>query len=253
MSWVPSKKRMAQFLLLAFMAGEVSYVAAQVLILRSQGPGARRHRPGTRVAPTTTFRLGIGDQVTVLTRRGTRTFRGPGVFTPNGPLRIVRYGGGGPRSSTGAVRGEDGAAELPRPSDIWHYDVTQSGSACLLPGARLTLWRPDATQAVRVTITPPTGIAQTVQWQAGQASLEWPGNLALVDGGRYEVSWDGATAPVQITPRRLGAIPTDNLDAVASAFLANRCQAQLNTLISTRSDPQDLGEAEQVEEGASAG
>jgi hypothetical protein len=45
-------KRFTQFALLAFMAGELSYAAAEVLVLRSVGPSARRYPPEPRTTGT---------------------------------------------------------------------------------------------------------------------------------------------------------------------------------------------------------
>lgn len=243
MSWVPSRKRFVQFAALALLAGEISYAAAEVLILRSSGPSMRQYRAGQRVADNARFVLRPGDTVVILGRRGTRTFRGPGSFSATGPVRIgglANLGGGQRvRVQTGAVRGPAQLATTPRPTDIWQFDVTGSGRACVLPGRAPVLWRPDWRQATEVTITPPTGAPQTVTWPAGQPTLSWPSQLPVVDGASYQLSGSGGMAPIRITLQTLSSVAPENLNAVAAAFLDRQCTSQLNVLIATRVDPED--------------
>lgn len=245
MSWVPSKKRFAQFAILAMMAGEVSYLAAEVLILRSTGPSMRQYRPGQRVADTARFVLRPGDTVVVLAGGGTRTFRGPGTFAANQAPRIGGLASldGRPRrvrEQTGAVRGDGATAAIARPTDFWQFDVSQSGRACIPAGRAPILWRPDAARSVQLTITPAAGTPQTLAWGAGQATLAWPRQVPVVDGASYQLSWPGAAAPVRMTAQMLPALPADDLRAVASAFLARECRGQLDVLIATRQAPDEI-------------
>lgn len=224
-------KRFAQFALLAFMAGEVSYAAAQVMVLRSVGPSAGRYPAGQRLPDNASFTLRPGDAVTVLAGGGTRTFRGPGTYSASGPARAGGTASAGPRRMTGAVRGSGNAA-VARPDDIWQVDVTQSGRACVAAGQRPTLWRPTADKAVQLTITPPTGTPQTVNWAQGQKTLAWPTSLQVADNASYQLSWTGGTSPTRLTTRTLAAVPGNNTEALASAFITNQCRGQLDVLIS---------------------
>jgi hypothetical protein len=233
LAWNFSKKRLAQFAVLAVMAGEFSSAAADVLILRSVGPSARNYPPGRRVPDSASFTLRPGDSVVVLAGGGTRTFRGPGTFSAAGPARAGLAGQSQVRRNTGAVRGSGDTAVL-RPSDVWQVDVTQTGRACVPAGRRPVLWRPVADRAVRLTITPQTGAAQTVNWNQGQATLAWPASVPIVDGASYQLSWPGAAAPTRLTTRTLTGLSVDNVDAVASALVANQCGGQLDVLIATR-------------------
>ena len=236
MSWSPRKRRLVQFAVLAIAAGEISAAAAEVLILRSAGPSARNYPAGRRVADSASFTLRPGDVVVVLANGATRTFRGPGSYTALGPVRRgpQMAGGSNVRRQTGAVRTDLPDAPVARPADIWQFDVTQSGRACVLPGQRPVLWRPQSDRAVRLTITPQTGAAQTVSWNAGQATLEWPASVPIVNGASYQLNWTGAPGPVRVTAQTLSGIQIGNVDAVATAFLANNCRSQLDVLIATR-------------------
>lgn len=241
MSLSSSKKRFAQFAILAFMAGEISYAAAEILILRSVGPSARNYPAGRRVADNASFTLRPGDSVVVLAGGGTRTFRGPGTFTANGPAR-GGIASAQVRRNTGAVRGA-GDAEVRRPTDVWHVDVSQSGRACIPAGARPTLWRPSSDRTVRLTIRPQTGSPQTIDWNRGQATVQWPAAIPVVDGASYQLSWTGAPTPTRLTARMLPALPVNNVEAVATALVANQCRGQLDVLIATREaqEPQIRG------------
>lgn len=223
-------KRLIQFAMMAVMAGEISYAAAQVLVLRSVGPSARRYPAGQRLPDSTAFSLRPGDSVVVLAGGGTRTFRGPGTFSATGPARAGGTASAGPRRNTGAVRGNESGA-IARPSNVWHVDVTQSGRACVAAGARPTLWRPSAERAVQLTITPQTGAPQTMNWARGQATVAWPAAVPIVDGASYQLSWTGAVSPTRLTARTVTAAPAGDLSGLATALLDNQCRGQLDVLI----------------------
>jgi hypothetical protein len=213
------------------MAGEVSYLAAEVLVLKAMGPAARRYSAGQRLPDNATFVLRPGDAVTVLAPGGTRTFRGPGTFSANGPARAGGFAAVGPRRQTGATRGDPNAVVISTPEDVWQVDVTQSGRACVPTGQRPTLWRPQADQAIAVTITPPTGAPQTVNWARGQKTLAWPASVQVADNASYQISWTGGARPSRLTTRTLANVPAGNLDALALALISNQCYGQLDVLI----------------------
>lgn len=243
MTWSPRKRRLVEFAVLAIAAGEISAAAAEVLILRSAGPSARNYPAGRRVADNSSFTLRPGDTVVILANGTTRTFRGPGSYSALGPVRRgpQMAGGGNVRRQTGAVRGDDPVGPIARPTDIWQFDVSQSGRACVLAGQRPVLWRPQSDRAVRLTITPQSGAAQTVNWAAGQATLDWPASLPVVDGASYQLNWSGAPNPIRVTTRTLTGLQIGNVDAVASAFLDNNCRSQLDALIAARAAPDEHG------------
>lgn len=225
-----TSRRFAQFALLAIMAGELSAAAADVLVLRSAGPSQRRHPPGQRLPDNASFSLRPGDMVVVLAGGGTRTFRGPGTFSATGPAR-AGTAQVGPRRNTGAVRGpgQDVAPPAARPTDVWQWDVTRSGRACIATGTRPTLWRPSAETEVRLTITAPTGAGRNVEWPSGQATLAWPSAIPLTEGASYQLSWTGQNTPRRITVRTIPAPAND--EALAAALNANDCQNQMDVFI----------------------
>ncbi len=232
MSWGSKGKRFAQFAVLAMLAGEVSYVAAEVLVLRSGGPSAGRYRPGQKLPDSATFNLRPGDSVVVLAGRATRTFRGPGTFSASGPVQSGQLAAVGGRRTTGAVRSGDGVVgDVPQPSNVWHLNVTASGRACVSSGQTPVLWRPEASQAVKLTITPQSGAAQTVTWAKGAQTLTWPTSIPVTDGANYQLSWEGARAPSRVTTRVVQPLPANDLEGLANVLINNSCRSQLEVFI----------------------
>ncbi|HEV2817367.1 MAG TPA: hypothetical protein VGW40_09140 [Allosphingosinicella sp.] len=233
MSWDRNSFGRAAFA--ALLAATAASAAANVLVVRSAGPSARAYPAGRSLPDNARITLQAGDTLVILGGTGTRTFRGPGTFSPSaavqaGPRTLASNDGR--RARIGAVRN---AGIVPRSPTIWHVDVTQGGTVCL-PGANnVMLWRPDASVPAALTITPPGGQARTAQWPAGQATLAWPSAIPIVSGGTYGFSQPGVGVPTQITFRTLGSEPAD-LQAVAAALIANGCQDQLDVLVETQPD-----------------
>lgn len=231
-AWHGKGSRLAQFALIAMAAGEFSAAVADVLVLRSMGPSASRRYPaGQRVPDATVFTLRPGDSLTVLTPAGTRIFNRPGTYTATGAARGTQLASGGPRSDVGTQRGPGDPGYVPTPTDIWQYDVGQSGRVCVPAGALPTLWRGAANTAVQITITPQSGRAQTLTWPAGQSTLAWPAALPFTDGASYQLMWTGAAAPSRLTARSIQPLPAGNVDGLATALIANQCRSQLDFLI----------------------
>src|SRR4051794_37502591 len=79
--------------LLSLAAG----AAANVIIVRANGPNARRLGVGAILADYSRFTLGPGDSVPVPPPYGTRIFRGPGAFSAADPIRPAPAGRPPPR------------------------------------------------------------------------------------------------------------------------------------------------------------
>ena len=85
-----------------------------------------------------------------------------------------------------------------------------------------------------LTITPQAGDPQTLRWNAGQATLEWPAGIPVVDGSSYQINWTGGTSPTRLTARSLTGVAASDLEAVATALATNRCQSQLEVFIAAQ-------------------
>ena len=242
MSWGLNKAKVARLAAALLIASGATAAAAEVLVVRALGPSAKNYPAGKKLADDARIVLQANDSLVLLDSRGTRTLRGPGTFTPSGPAQannrsVIAAAAGGParRARIGAVRNVGGATEA-RPASLWHVDVSKSSNVCLTDPAHVTLWRPDATKPVTLTVTG-DGTTRTLEWASGEATLNWPSELAVSDGAEYKLSWPGASAPTAITFQTLGAEPAEP-ETMASTLIQNDCQAQLDVLIQALQRPE---------------
>ena len=226
MSWVPNSSFLRRALLAAALLSTAGTAAANVLIVRSTNPG---YRAGQSLPDNARITLRAGEQVMVLANGGTRTFRGPGTFSPNSQVVSATVNNGGRIARVGAVRD---AGIVPRGPTIWHVDVTQSGTFCLASASNVMLWRPDASAPVRYTVAGPGG-ARTLNWGAGEPTHGWPRGAPVANGATYTFSQPGVAVPVTITFRLLASEPRD-VQGVAEALIANGCQGQLDVLVESQ-------------------
>jgi hypothetical protein len=207
--------------------------AANVLVVRSTGPSAGAYPPGRSLPDNVRLTLRAGDTVIVLGAGGTRSFSGPGIFSPSA---AVQAGGpnlaNGQRARIGAVRS---AGIVPHSPTIWHVDVTQSGTFCLSSASHVMLWRPDTSGPATLTISGAGGPSRTVHWTAGQATVAWPTALPIANGSTFSIAQSGVAVPTEVTFRMLAHEPAD-MQSVASALIDNGCQGQLDVLVETQPD-----------------
>ena len=235
MSWGQNSAAVRRALLAAALATVAASAAANVIVVRAAGPSAKAYPAGRSLPDNAQITLRASDTLVVLGAGGTRTFRGPGTFSPSAAIRAGQRtiaSSDGRRARIGAVRS---AGLVPQSPTIWHVDVTQSGTFCLANAGNVMLWRPDATLATRLTVTAPGGAAQSAEWPAGQATLPWPPGTPIASGGAYSFRQTGVAVPVQIIFRTLRSQPAD-LQAVAAALIENGCQEQLDLLVESAPD-----------------
>ena len=235
MSWGQNRASLRRALFAAALVAIAAPAAANVIVVRAAGPSARTYPAGRSLPDNARIVLRANDTLVVLGAGGTRTFRGPGTFSPSAAVRAGQRtvaSSDGRRARIGAVRS---AGLVPQSPTIWHVDVTQSGTFCLANSANLMLWRPDATLTTRLTVVAPGGAAQSAEWPAGQATLSWPPGTPITNGAVYSFRQAGVAVPTQITFRTLSTQPTD-LQAVAAALIANGCQEQLDLLVESAPD-----------------
>lgn len=232
MSW-DRNKPLRRLCIAAILAASAAAASANVLVVRSAGPSARGYPPGRALPDNARISLQAGDTLVILGPAGTRTFRGPGIFSPSGAASAgatTLASADGRRARIGAVRS---AGIVPRSPTIWYVDVTQSGTVCLANTGPVMLWRPDASAPVALSITGPGGRAQRLDWPAGQATIAWPAGASVAPGAAYSFRQPGVAVPVQITFQRLTSDPPD-LQAVAAALIERGCQDQLDLLVESQ-------------------
>jgi hypothetical protein len=226
LSWGPNSSFLRRALVAAALLSTAGTAAANVLVVRSTNAS---YRAGQSLPDNARITLRAGEQLMILANGGTRTFRGPGTFSPNTQVANATLNSGGRVARIGAVRD---AGIVPRGPTIWHVDVTQSGTFCLTNANNVMLWRPDATAPVRFTIAGPGG-TRTLNWAANAPTAAWPRQTPIANGATYTISQPGVAVPVTITFRVLSSEPHD-VQGVAQALIANGCQGQLDVLVETQ-------------------
>jgi hypothetical protein len=232
-----------RYLAAAIALSAATASSAAVLVVRSSGPSARNFPPGKSLDENGKIALKANDMLVVLDARGTRTLKGPGTFTPGGPAKAA-----GTMSSLGAVTGAGkGRARVgavrsvglgsPKPN-IWQVDVSKSSNICVATPGAVTLWRPDSSKPVTLTVAGGRSNAnRQINWAAGQSTLIWPSDVPISEGTEYRLSWDGSRAPTRVQFRTLASRPTA-LEDIASTLIKNGCTAQLDLLIETAKLPE---------------
>jgi len=216
--------------------------SADVLVVRASGPSARDFPAGKSLADNARIALKANDSIVLLDSRGTRTLRGPGIFTPSSEavannrsaIAAAATNSGARRARIGAVRSV--VPTQPRSPSIWHVDVSKSSTVCLADAGAVKLWRPYASQAVQLTIAQAGKVGETIDWPAGQSILDWPADMAIANDTAYRLSWTGSTSPTSLKFRTLPARP-EGLETLATSLIQNNCQAQLDLLVETLKVP----------------
>lgn len=230
------------------MAGGTSgaVVQAATMVVRASGPVASAYPPGKALADTARITLGASDSITLLDAKGTRTLKGPGVFSPQSAPNAVASGtattlaalvatGGERRARIGAVRGAVFGNPMQAPN-LWYANVGKSATVCVANPAALTMWRPGGSDAAAATISG-TGRSETVQWSKGQTVRSWPASLPVSEGATYMIGWqDGATTTLRFAIVGVQAA-SGGLEDMATTLIRHGCQAQLDQLIDTAAVP----------------
>lgn len=217
-------------------------VAAQaaVLVVRSSGPSAKAFPAGRALPENQSITLRGNDVVILLDSRGTRTLRGPGIYSTSvsagGSASAMSALGGqsnARRSRVGAVRGGPTGATSGR--NVWQADIGRSGNVCIANPADVGLYRADSDAARRVTLTEVgSNRAATVEFAVGQKNAPWPTTLPMAVGSKYQVKGAGAAVTLNAVP--ISPVPA-GLEGLAQNLIRNDCQAQLDVLIDTFAGP----------------
>ena len=207
-------------LALAFSSASV----ATVLVVRAAGPSSKVYPPGKALPETAKIKLESGDSVMLLNTNGARTLRGPGTFAV----------AGGDLSATANRRARFSAmrsGDVPLNPSPWNLDITQSGKLCVANTGKLTLWRPQKDDAIKLTIRG-GGAEQTIDWEAGKDTIEWPSALPVTSGAEYQLSQPDSGDSARVTFVTLASAPADTIGA-AQSLIANGCDNQLDVLVET--------------------
>lgn len=225
------------------LACAATAAVAGPLVVKSSGPSATSYPPGKAIANTAKISLKAGDTVVILDGRGTRTLRGPGLFSPTvastqlADTRELPTRTDGTRARIGAVRGMAGIAQSSRNPNIWFVDVGHSAHLCVTDPNTVTMWRGgDRTATSMVLRNASNGKAEAIDWARDQSLLAWPASMPLTGDARYVISPRNGGEPVSLTFTVLGPNPA-GLEDTAALLIKNGCEAQLDLLIETVSAP----------------
>ena len=209
------------------IAPAAAAIAAKVVVVRSVGPSAKAYPPGKALTDTSSIKLNSGDAVTLLGPNASRTLRGPGTFTASTVDRSSLANAAGRRSRFGAMR----SGEITTQPSLWDVDVTQSGKVCIAEPAKLKLWRPNADSSASLGIS--GGAApQVIAFPKGHATVPWPAQLPVADGGEYQLEWASGGDRSTVSFVVVNAPPADLVDA-AQLLIDKGCQNQLELLVET--------------------
>ena len=197
---------------------------ATVLVVRAAGPSAKVYPPGKALPESAKIQLQPGDSVMLLNTNGARTLRGPGTFA------VAASGEGlaeaaNRRARFSAMR----SSEVPLNPSPWNLDITQSGKLCVANPAKLTLWRPQKDDAIKLTIRGGGG-EQTVDWPAGKDTMGWPASLPITSGAEYQLSQPDSGDTARVTFVTIAHPPADTV-STAQSLIANGCNNQLAVLV----------------------
>jgi hypothetical protein len=215
---------------LAIALGLSSTSLATTLVVRSSGASAKLFPPGKALPDSAKIQLQPGDSVMLLNAKGARTLRGPGTFA------VASAGGGS--LATAAARRERTAsmrsAAVPLNPSPWNLDITQSGKLCVADSSKLTLWRPQKEDSIKLTIRGGGG-EQTLDWAAGTDTIAWPASLPVTSGAEYQLSQPGSGDSARVTFVTLSNPPGDAV-GTAQSLIANGCNNQLDVLVEATPD-----------------
>ena len=204
---------------------------SKALVVRSAGPSAKTYPPGKALPDSAKISLKPGDSVTVLGPNATKTLRGPGTFPASSSSAEGLAMAAARRTRFGAMRSGDIALN-PSP---WNLDIGQSGTICIAKGSPLKMWRPSSEDAAKLTITPASGKATTVNWPAGKTTIDWPAALPVSEGVDYQLALKDGPSPESVRFSLMPAIPADAVDT-AEALIQRGCQNQLDVLVAELGD-----------------
>ena len=201
--------------------------ASKVVVVKSVGPSAKSYPPGKALPDSASIALRSGDSVTLIGSSSSRTLRGPGTFTASTVDRSSLAMAVGRRSRFGAMR----SGEISAKPSLWDVDVTRAGKTCIAEAAKLKLWRPNAETDATLSVRGGAA-AQSVNFPAGHASVPWPAQVPVADGGEYQLEWDGSGEPSKVSFVMVKA-PSDDLVDAAQVLIDKGCQHQLDLLVET--------------------
>lgn len=232
---LPLRRRLAVAALAGVVSALVPAVASAGVVVSSTGPSAASFPVGKKVADSERIVLRQGDVLTVLDGNGTRVLRGAGTYMLSqqaGPSQRASFARlterrTASRVGTAAVRGED----PPRPSSLWHVDVSKPGRVCVLGTDRVRLWRPQTEGDASYTLHADSGGAShAVTFGDGDTLTSWDTSaLPIADGASFALAGPDGAGSGTLTFAVLDGAAEDP-EALAQQLIEKGCTQQLELL-----------------------
>ena len=216
--------------------GAGAALAAPAVVVKSSSGD---YPVGSKVDDAKTITLSSGDSITVLTKKGTRTMKGPGTFKVGAQPKSnrARFANltrtrAASRTATGAVRSAaPDATERPLSPNLYYVDVAKSGTMCLYNMQQVRLWRPFNSGIETYTVSDPasdTTVDVTFDDGESVAPLD-PALLAVAEGKSYTVTGPEGSEPATVTFVGL-AQQYRAADQLANALVEKGCMDQLSLM-----------------------
>ena len=220
-------------LLLGSAWGEAG--AEQLVVVEARGLSLQ---PGQTIDGGKPFSLAEGQRIVLVSSTGRIiTLRGPaeqaalGNDTSNkadvaGALNALITQNMQRTQKAGVVRG--GGAQLV-PPEPWLIDASRAGTRCLPLGAPITLWRPEATTAETITVSPMDRSWRTrVEWSAGTDRITLPGMVPVPTRATFVVKSGGKDIGLTL----VGIPAAVDTDAMRAAWMSESgCDGQAMALV----------------------
>jgi len=217
--------KFAHWLLGALLVASAPSASAAIIVVRATGPSAGQYPVGKSLPDNASLRLRGGDTLVLLDPKGSRTLKGPGIFS------AAASGSGASVSSFNALmasaegrRGRVGAVRPPpQPRQLWQTSSDRGETFCFVNPAGVLIRRESVATPSMITVSDLTsGKGAAVRFAAAQQIADWPAGVPLVSGHRYKV---GAAESLmkQVSAGR-------DYAELGSALIQNGCMAQVDAL-----------------------
>ncbi len=217
--------------------GAGAALAAPAVVVKSS---ANKYPVGSKVDDAATITLANGDSVTVLTKKGTRTMKGPGTFMVGAKPKSnrARFANltrtrAASRQQTGAVRSAAIETEnRPLSPNLYYVDIGKSGTVCLTSMEQVRLWRPYSTGIATYKVTDTaTSNSIDVTFDDGESVAPVdPAQLTMSEGASLTITGpEEGAKPATVTLTSLSQ-PYRAADALATALVEKGCMVQVELM-----------------------
>ncbi len=228
--------RLRAFLgLLVSLACAVAGHAATLIVMEARGAGLK---VGQQIDSDKPLLLKDGERATLIGPDGSKVaLRGPlneppikksAVVTDPKKALVALVANRDARINTaGVIRAGGAAAKLPDP---WLIDASRPGVRCIRQGARPVFWRPNASAATKLVVSPADrSFRNEFEWPVGVDRLSMPESSRFEVQNLLRVELDGQEFAVGLVE-----IPTtiDNPMVLYAWMLEKSCLQQSDALLS---------------------